>query len=368
MASYISSSDAEVPYLNWTRIFGIAFVMLMVCVGTTETLLHAKGFAPTVVDSQALWVEQRERASQLGDRALILVGASRIQLGLDLNVLRQKTGLEPVQLAIDGSSYVPVLNGLARDATIKGTIILDLMPGPVSIDIGSKGTSKQYQHAYETVAAKHVQWPAYQTAELWLTGGARDFLTSYANGGRPWDSLLNRIFNATTTSQYLLTFPDRSRKADYQRVPMPDFYLSRVLRHLGNPPDFNTTQQGDDLQRQLMDYIAKLRPKPENSQSKKGLADLEQLVSTIQSRGGRVIILAMPTSGLVQEADDRQFPRHLYWDKVVASTTAQTIHWQDYQSLSGFNCPDGSHLDAKDTVAFTDAFALVADLKRHKND
>lgn len=364
MALYISSSEAEAPSLNWTWIFGIALFMLLAYVYATETALSAKGFTPTVIDSKALWIKERERASKLGGRALILVGASRIQLGFDLDVLRQKTGLEPIQLAIDGSSYAPVLNGLASDTAIRGTIILDLMPGPVSLDIDSKGTSKHYQEAYEAMAAGHFRWPTYQTAELWSTGAVTALLTNYADGGRPWDSLVNRLFNAKATPQYLLTFPDRSRKADYQRVSIPDYYLSRVLRHIGNPPDLNANQSGEELRARLTDYIDHLQPKPESTQSEKGLADLERLVSAIQSRGGRVIILAMPTSGLVQAADSKRFPRHLYWGKVVASTTAQTIHWQDYQSLSGFNCPDGSHLDAKDTVAFTNAFTLVAHLNR----
>ena len=338
--------------------------MVLTYVAAAESLLVAKGFTPTAKDTKALWMKQRERASQLGDRALILVGASRIQLGMDLNVLRRATGLEPVQLAIDGSSYLPGLSGLARDAAIRGTIVLDLMPGPISTDFDSKSTSNRYQNEYEAMATRHFEWLTYQQAELFFTGAVGRYLSSYADGGRPWDSLVNRVFNADATPQYLLTFPDRSRKADYQRVPMPDFYLSRVFRHLGSPPDLGASQSGDDFQLRLTEYISRLQPKPESAQSKEGLADLEKLVSTIQSRGGRVIILAMPTSGLVKEADAKQYPRHLYWDKVVASTTAQTIHWQDHQSMAGFNCPDGSHLDAKDTVEFTNAFALAANFKR----
>ena len=38
--------------------------------------------------------------------------------------VRARTGLAPVQLAIDGSSFVPVLDGLARDPSIRGTVIV----------------------------------------------------------------------------------------------------------------------------------------------------------------------------------------------------------------------------------------------------
>lgn len=364
MALSISSSEADAPGLNWTWVWGIAMFMCLAYVGTTEAYFFEKGFVPTVNDSKDLWLKQRERATKLGDRALILVGASRIQLGLDLHVLREKTGLEPVQLAIDGSSYAPVLNGLAMDTAIRGTIILDLMPGPVSMDTQSTGISKHYQEAYEALASKNFQWASYETSEVWLADAIRGKLINYANGGRPWDALANRVFNEKSTPQYLETFADRSRKADYQLVPMPDFYLNRVLRHIGNPPELMAHQQQAELHARLKDYIAHLQPAPESVQSQKGLADLERVVSIIQARGGRVIILAMPTSGLVQSADAKRFPRQLYWDKVVASTTAQTIQAQDHEELSGFNCPDGSHLDARDTTAFTNAFILLAGLNR----
>lgn len=364
MVLSISSSEADAPSLNWTWVLGIAMFMLFAYVYTTEAILSSKGFARTVNDTKTLWLKERERASELGDRALILVGASRIQLGMDLDVLREKSGLEPVQLAIDGSSYAPVLVGLARDTSIRGTIILDLMPGPVSMDIESTGASKYYQDEYEALTNSHFRWPTYQISEAWLTDVFSSMLINYADGGRPWDSLVNRLVNEKAVPQYLVTLPDRSRKADYQRVQMPDFYLSRVLRHIGNPPEFNSNQQGEALHAQLKAYIDHLKPPTESVQGEQGLADLERVVGAIQSRGGRVVFLAMPTSGLVQMADDKRFPRHLYWDKVVASSTAQTIQWQDHQELSRFNCPDGSHLDERDRAAFTNAFVLVAGLNR----
>ncbi|HXD40315.1 MAG TPA: hypothetical protein VN649_07115 [Ramlibacter sp.] len=340
--------------------------MLLAYVVVSETALARRGFDTTVQDTEARWLQERERASALGPRALILVGASRMQLDVDLNLLRRKTGLEPVQLAIDGSSYVPILLGLARDPSIRGTVILDLMPGPVSFETAGVGRSEHYEAQYEALTGQAMHWPSYLLSDAWMADAVRSHLISYADGGRPWDALVNRLTNAQATPQYLSTFADRSRQADYQRVKMPDFYLSRVLRHLGNPVEIGSDQPADQVAQQLAAYVRQLEPTAANAQAEKGIFDLERAVSAIQSRGGRVFIVAMPTSGLIQEADSRRFPRPLYWDRVVATTSATTIHWQDHAALSGFVCPDGSHLDKRDVAAFTNALVIAAGLDRSR--
>jgi hypothetical protein len=362
VASSISSSERPLPGFEWKWVLGGALLMLLAYMAVTEIVLARRGFGATVIDTQALWIKERKRASVLGERALILIGASRIQLDFDLNALRRSTGLEPVQLAIDGSSYVPVLQGFARDPSIRGTVILDLMPGPVSLEARSSGASHFYQAEYDALAAWKLQWPTYHLLEAWLAEGVRGRLISYADGTRPWDALINRVASPTATPQYLSTYPDRSRRADYRRVAMPDFYLARVLRHLGNPADIQADQSSDRVAQQLAAYVHRLEPRPAEAQMEKGLIDLRRAISAIQSRGGKVIIAALPTSGLVQEVDARRFPRPLYWDRVTATSGARTVHWQDYPTLSGFTCPDGSHLDQRHVAAFTDAFVTAAGL------
>ena len=92
-----------------------AVLMSRARIAMMEAVLSLRGFRPTAVDDEPTWILQRHRASTLGPRALILVGASRIQIGIDIDALRDVTGLEPVQLAIDGSSFTLVLKELAAD-------------------------------------------------------------------------------------------------------------------------------------------------------------------------------------------------------------------------------------------------------------
>lgn len=330
----------------------------------SEYLLTAKGFTATWRDSPEHWGAHRARASALGERALILVGASRIQLGMDLPTLRRMTTLEPIMLAIDGSSVGPVLAGLADDPDIRGTVIVDVMPGAVVSPGSDGGVSQYFQSVYERGTAISAFISPSETAEAYLTQKFRSRLANYSDAARPWDTLNRRLLVSRATPQYLQSLPDRSRLADYALVDMPGFYLRRVVRHLGEQLPVVEHLSDEELERYLSDYVEKLLPVDQAGQSPAGLRDFEVAVSTIQSRGGKVLLLAMPTSGLVSEIDERRYPRRLYWDRLVSATSAQTLHWQDHPELAGFECPDGSHLDRRDRRRFTEAFVRVAGMER----
>jgi hypothetical protein len=86
------------------------------------------------------------------------------------------------------------------------------------------------------------------------------------------------------------------------------------------------------------------------------------LVESIQKRGGKVIFARFPTSGEHRVLDERYYPRREYWDRFAARTPALAIHFDDVPALSRFELPDTSHLDSRDTPAFTEA--LIEELAR----
>ncbi|MBI1731984.1 MAG: hypothetical protein HYR49_04350, partial [Gammaproteobacteria bacterium] len=115
-----------VPHGPWGAVLATALVLFLLFAAFMEARLALRGYAPTLDDTAALWIDQRSRVNRFGPRALVLTGGSRMQLAADLDVLRRETGLEPVQLAIDGSSFVPVLEELASDQSVSGTVIVDV--------------------------------------------------------------------------------------------------------------------------------------------------------------------------------------------------------------------------------------------------
>ena len=118
--------------------------------------------------------------------------------------------------------------------------------------------------------------------------------------------------------------------------------------------------------RVLRDEIGRLRADelPNFDANARAIANM---VSRIEARGGHVVFTVFPTSGLVRAADERRFPRSRYWERFIRTVDAPAVHFADVPALSGFICPDGSHLDARDQAAFTRALVATLYTSRQKN-
>jgi len=357
--SSISSSSRRLPQGDWLSALAAALVILALVICGMEFRLAARGFQPTTVDSQRLWVEQRARASALGENALILLGNSRMQLDLDTATVRSQTPLVPVQLAIDGSSYMPILAGLARDPSIRGTVLIQYSGAPTAAG-KTRDLADEMQAAYED----NPRFPLrFATSEAYLTDALHSRLRSYADGTRPVTALLKRILALYPTPQYLITLPDRSRAADYSKLTMPDTYFRRVIRNLGQDVQIEPGVNYRDLDQQLRLRIAALAPMSDVGFDQ-NVARMNAMVNAIQRRGGRVIFAVFPTSGLVKATDDARYPRERFWNRFAASTSATTLNFEDVPALRDFTCPDGSHLDMRDKAPFTNALIKATGLDR----
>lgn len=328
---------------------GVALLIAAMVVAGEEYLLARRGFSATIVDSASIWARQRVRASSLGRDAIILVGASRIQLDVDLDTMRDLTGKEPVQLAIDGSSFVPVLADLALDDRVTGTVIVDYQDHVVDnlhLEDGASGYLAEWQRF-----RNHQAIPDFATAEAWLDDQLHRKLRSFADGATPFRSLAIRALDAHATPQYLITLPSRERQADYTRVAMPQFYYARVIRNAGldHIPNVSSWAQLNDVLSHRIDAL----PPSNLSHFDTNAETIAAMVHRIESRGGHVIFVMFPRSGLVRAADERRFPRDVYWERFVRAVHSPALHYADVPSLASFVCPDGSHLDVRDQTAFT---------------
>ena len=366
MLSSTSSSSQRLPSLAWRPMWTYALILPLLFILILEGRMALRGYQPTLVDSEIHWLEERARVASLGNSALVLVGGSRIQLGMDVPLLRELTGMEPVQLAIDGNSYGPVLKGLAEDAEFTGTVIVDFYEG-TAINPPPDALSTRYANRYRQQRAHFQSWN-FDRIENMLERQLKSHLRSYADGARPLDSLLTRIAHQTNVQQYLVTHPDRSRSADYARVPMPDFYFGRVMRNLGTnaPPANSHFANPRALNSELVRRIDAL-PVAAPAAFAPQLAELQRWTQAIQRRGGKVILLVMPSSGLVHEMERHSYPRNIFWDRIARNFPAKMIHYEDYPALRDYRCPDGSHLDYRDKAGFTAAFVKQADLLRKQD-
>ncbi len=339
------------------RLLALAAAILLVTIAGIEWELSARGYVPTVEDSAARWIQLRQRANALGEKALVLVGASRIQLGVDLPTLRAQSGREPVQLAIDGSSYLPVLRGLAEDPEFKGSVIVDYYDATLAAALNELGSGYVYQRKFEQFTSQTIS----ARIEDRLSEFMHENMTAYSDGGRPFDALRARVLTQEVRRQYLVTLPDRSRRADYSQVDLPAFYHARVALMLTGASGWDPAAP---------DTAAKLAQAARAVQADSGFAfdenlqSLKKMVSRIRARGGEVYFVVMPTSGLVREVEERRYPRENFLARFIAAIDAPLVQSAASARLSGFQCPDGSHLDASDRVRFTEALAQELGFRR----
>jgi len=333
----------------------VAALLGAVAIGGQEAWLAARGFVPTVVDSASTWAHQRARASELGHDALILVGSSRMQLDVDLDELQHLTGRPAVQLAIDGSSFVPILADLAADERVTGTVIVDYQDHVVG-DLHLQDGSAAYLSEWHRMESRGSVLN-FTTAEKWLDGRMHDHMRSFADGASPFDSLTLRLLDRQATPQYLVTLPDRERRADYSRVAMPQFYYSRAMRNAGiNKIPPVTSWQA--LNEAISAHIAAM-PVSDMPAFDGNAGIVSGYVRQIERRGGQVIFVMFPRSGLVRAADEKMFPKERYWSRFLGVVRAPALDYRDVPEMVALICPDGSHLDARDQQTFTKALVTA---------
>jgi hypothetical protein len=365
--SSTSNSDIHltrryIPGGPWLGPLVVALLLTLLTIGAEEYALARRGFAPTIVDSASIWARERARAGRLGSDALVLIGSSRMQLDVDLDTLRDMTGKEPVQLAIDGSSFVSVLADLAADDSVTGTVLVDYQDHVVN-DLHRDDGAAVYLAQWQRVRGRSAI-PDFTMVESWLGDQLHRRLRSFADGASPFHSLAMRVFEPDITPQYLVTLPSRERRADYRRVEMPQFYYDRASRNAGFTDAPPKAQDRAAFDAEVKRRIGTLQPVnlPHFGANSTVIAGM---VRRIEARGGHVVFIMFPRSGLVREADERRFPRAVYWERFIRTVRAPNLYYADVPALASFICPDGAHLDAREQVPFTrdlvNALAMLRD-------
>jgi len=108
----------------------------------------------------------------------------------------------------------------------------------------------------------------------------------------------------------------------------------------------------EGLEEKLIRQISALQPDSNNSFVAR-LPKIRQMVKAIENRGGRVLFVKMPSSGLIENYEQKKYPRELFWDPMISIAGVNGIRAADEPTLRTFNCPDGSHLDMRDRTEFT---------------
>ncbi|HRH46579.1 MAG TPA: hypothetical protein PKY82_33355, partial [Pyrinomonadaceae bacterium] len=299
-------------------------------------------------DDEKLWSFHRRRVARESESSIVLIGSSRMQIGLNQSKFTELTRHKTIQLAVTGESPIPVLKDFAEDESFRGTIISDF----ADYLIYQKEKYPNYPQQITDWIKFYHESKTGDDFEFRLQVYGR-YLVANPNLGKNTPEVLKNI----VTGQAF-----ESRNAERLITDVHPTFFDRSL--IFDMDKFLTREEKNaiiDMQRQsyietLKSAIQKDPPQPQFFLEISN--KIEEYVKKIQSRGGKVIIVYFPTSGEVGRLNEIALPRKLFWDVLATKTTAKTIHFQDYPQLQ-FECPDGSHLDPKDTPKFTEELVKI---------
>lgn len=328
---HLSTSNSDAG-MHWQRIWLMVAVLTIATIGVWELVLRSAGLKPEFTDNQSLWLSARHELSRPDATVVALLGASRIQRAIDVDTLSRTLHRPIVQLAVEGSSGLPVLENLAADPRFRGTAIVSIAPAfsfnrkLSKLDDGDQaGWTRAYVDQSRTRRME-------QELRLFFQG-----LFAFRSTDASFASAVEAI-------------------AQNRTLPVADYKTTRRNRFVSIDQDKFATER-------TQDGIVALYTKNSEPYEKKGFDELLRYFSAVvdvhNNKGSRVIILRLPSAGKVLAFEQEHFPKDRFWNQMTKNIDATFIHFEDYPQLIGYLGKDGSHIDSDKASAFTEQLASV---------
>jgi len=320
--SSISSSDPwqRAPALPWLRVWVTALALTALAIAGLETLGRSAGLTPNVEDSPRLWAHVRDAASSHGG-PIVLLGSSRVQVGIDPEILAPTVGRPVLQLALNGASPLPFLHDLARDPSFRGSVVCGVPPAAVFGDRAGWDERARQQLAFRGNRAwiERFETPA----RLWMQQRTVLTLPQMA----PARLVRTLASGELPAPGAVMMKRSRFEAMDYQAM------RARGLGHGRGDESPLVRKAPPDVVRQRLQVVA-------------------DDVASIRERGGELWFVRMPTTADVAGGEDETFGADAM-ARLADVTKALVLDARAEPTMARFDCGDGVHLDVRDARLFT---------------
>ena len=325
----------------------LALVLVIITVAGWEAYVRSKGFETTYDDNPALWSDKRAMIYEPADKATVFIGSSRIKFDLDIPLWENATGNRAIQLACVGSSPRPVLDELANDSKFKGKLVVDVTE-ILFFSYAPNSTKKPD----ENIKYYKDRTPAQRASFL-----LNHFLESTF-------AFLDKDRLSLNAKLDRLHIPNRKGVFQFPIFP-DDFGRVRFNRQEFMTDKFVADTNLQNQVKGIWDFFRKMSKDPPASGGKLDsiFASIKVSVDKIKARGGQVIFVRTPSSGGFLMGEKMGYPREKYWDRLLAITNCQGIHFADYPNIDHFECPELSHLKQSDATLYTKELIKILEQK-----
>lgn len=337
----------DIPSQPWGAILVGMLVMFGAMLAGWELYWRAYGVTPTYRNSDGQWLEQRRRIDAGEGGKTVLVGASRILFDTSLPVWEKVTGKRPIQLALEGTSPVPIMENLASDPNFTGRLLVDVSPDIIFTGFAYRGTVLPYLRD-QTPAQRIGDWLSLRFLEPVFAFYDPDYALSTVVRRQPWPG---RPGLHTRIAVRRLAVHDEDRNTQMWDKVVSDADYRALARRIW-AQDF-----GDPAN------SVKAKADPEKAQKAidDAIAKAAAAIATMRARGVRVLFVRPPSAGEYYAYEQRVFPRAKTWDVLLANTHTPGIHFEDYPELQGYDLPEWSHLSPADAERFTAALVPIVE-------
>jgi len=340
LATNVTTSNPKTNGMNSTLfpkagfLAALSALLFLLC---WEGYWRSRGFEPTYNDDKALWAQKRAEIYQPRDKATVFIGSSRIKFDLDIPTWKNLTGENAVQLSLVGTSPMLLLKDLAEDEKFRGKLVVDL-----------------------TEVLFFSQNPVFHKS-------AKEAINFYKNQS-PSERLSSRI-NFALESQFAFLEERRfsmntllndleipNRPGVFVVPPFPKGFEWTTFDRQTYMSDMFLTDS-TEIKRQTSIWsvliMSDKTPPIDGKILQETFDEIKLAVDKIKSRGGQVVFIRTPSSGPMEEGEQKVYPRQKYWDALLTYTNTPGIHYLDNPVTASLICPEWSHLAPKDAVVYT---------------
>lgn len=342
MHSSISNSNSRIPRSEYKKIWLLTVTLLSILFILSDFYWRKTNFFPSITDTMMYWAINRNKVYDVDNKkTVVIVGSSRAQLGIVPKTIENElNGKRAIHLAINGTPSLYVLKDLSDDPDFNGIVLFDT-------------TAAQLNPTF------------FLDAKPWVDFYHAKFDDNFTEVSEKINSFiqveLQKHFTVLSSELTLkrILYSSLSPKPLYLNMQtnryMPAYYYNRM-----KPEEL---KQHKESRITLVNEYSKLKPLNENTFNAELSGKLITYYTKLKNRGGNLFIVRMPSTDEDWSSNQKIYPKDRYWDQIEKITKIPTIHFKDYESLSNFDCPDSSHLDAKDSPAFTKALVDIVKSK-----
>jgi hypothetical protein len=338
--------ERDIPPQPWGRILLGALAVFVLLMIAWESHWRVFGATPGHRNSDGAWADQRRRINAGEGGSTVLIGSSRMLFDVQLPEWERVTGERPIQLALEGTSPLPVLEDLAADPEFTGRLLIDATPMSMFLGMSNRRESVVPYYHDQSPSQRSGHWLSRRLLEPWFAFYDPDFALPVVVRRQAWPhrpGLPQRMLVRKLSVQEI----DRNTHL-WRKIEDDPAYRAHVRRiwrmQLALPPG------------PIIDTDAK-----RNALREQVIARVVAAVDKLRARGVRVVFVRPPSSGPWASQERRLTPRAASWDALLRRTGAPGIHFEDYPQLQGYALPEWSHLSAADAKRFTTALVPMVE-------